>query len=174
MIDVMGGVPRDEPALVEPFDAFFLREYRSIVGLAFALAGPAAGEDIAQEALLRAYRDWDRICRYDRPGAWVRRVTINLATSAGRRRRSERLALERLAARPSGAPAPMADSTFAFWAEVRRLPRRQASVTALHYLEDRSVADIAAVLGVAEGTVKAHLHAARAALARRLDAEEDS
>ena len=62
-----------------------------------------------------------------------------------------------------------------FWAAVRTLPRRQQAVVALHYLEDRSVADVAQVLGIAEGTVKAHLHKARAALADRLaiDPEED-
>ena len=62
-----------------------------------------------------------------------------------------------------------------FWASVRELPERQQAVVVLHYLEDRSVADIAAVLDIAEGTVKAHLHKARAALASRLslDPEED-
>ena len=60
---------------------------------------------------------------------------------------------------------------------VRRLPDRQAHVVALHYLEDRLVAETAAILELAEGTVKAHLHKARLALARSLgllaEAEED-
>ena len=40
---------------------------------------------------------------------------------------------------------------------------------ALHYLEDRSVADIAAVLGCRESTVKVHLHRGRSTLARKLE-----
>jgi RNA polymerase sigma-70 factor (ECF subfamily) len=51
---------------------------------------------------------------------------------------------------------------------VRSLPRRQAQAVALHYLEDLPVAEIARVLGCAEGTVKAHLHHGREALGRRL------
>jgi RNA polymerase sigma-70 factor (ECF subfamily) len=41
-------------------------------------------------------------------------------------------------------------------------------VIALHYYEDLPIADIANVLAIAEGTVKAHLHKGRASLARRL------
>jgi DNA-directed RNA polymerase specialized sigma24 family protein len=41
-------------------------------------------------------------------------------------------------------------------------------VVALHYVDDRAVADIAVILGCAEGTVKAHLHQARQSLARTL------
>jgi RNA polymerase sigma-70 factor (ECF subfamily) len=56
---------------------------------------------------------------------------------------------------------------------VRALPPRQAQVVALHYVEDRSVADIAAVLGTAEGTIKAHLFKARAALAAALGVTDE-
>jgi RNA polymerase sigma-70 factor, ECF subfamily len=51
---------------------------------------------------------------------------------------------------------------------VRALPSRQAQAVALYYLEDRSIQQTAAVLGCAEGTVKAHLAKARRALAQRL------
>jgi RNA polymerase sigma-70 factor (ECF subfamily) len=60
-----------------------------------------------------------------------------------------------------------------FWGAVRSLPRRQAQVIALHYLDDRPVAEIAEILGTATGTVKKHLHDGRRALARRLRLEED-
>ncbi len=55
---------------------------------------------------------------------------------------------------------------------MRSLPRRQAQVVTLHYLEDLSVADVAEVLDMAPGTVKKHLHDGRRTLARRLRAEE--
>lgn len=44
---------------------------------------------------------------------------------------------------------------------LRDLPRSQRTVVALHYLLDMPVADVAARLGIAEGTVKTHLHRAR-------------
>ncbi len=64
-----------------------------------------------------------------------------------------------------------------FWEAVRDLPKRQAQCVALRYLEDRSIADIATVLGIAETTVRGYLHDGRAALAVSLDvhhAEEQS
>jgi DNA-directed RNA polymerase specialized sigma24 family protein len=82
----------EDQALEVPwdFEQFSLREYRGVVELAYALSGNRAGaEDIAQEAFLRAHRDWHRVGRYQHPGAWVRRVA-NLAASAVRRRRSPR------------------------------------------------------------------------------------
>jgi RNA polymerase sigma-70 factor (ECF subfamily) len=60
----------------------------------------------------------------------------------------------------------------AFWAEVRRLPRRQAQAVALHYIYDLGVAEIASTLGCAEGTVKVHLSRGRAALGSRLNMEQ--
>jgi RNA polymerase sigma-70 factor (ECF subfamily) len=65
-------------------------------------------------------------------------------------------------------PDALPDADEAVWAAVRALPPRQAQVVALFYVDDRSVADIARILECAEGTVKAHLHAARQALSRAL------
>ena len=61
----------------------------------------------------------------------------------------------------------------AFCEAVRQLPTRQAQCVALHYLEDRSVADVAALLDIAEATVRVHLHQGRAALAAALGEEND-
>ena len=62
----------------------------------------------------------------------------------------------------------MAEDSETFWAEVRRLPRRQAQSVALYYVYDLGVADVAKTLGVSEGSVKVHLTRGRATLARRL------
>ena len=151
------------------FEYFYLQEYPGVVALAYALSGSRAGaEDIAQEAFLRAYRDWDRVGSYEHRVAWVRRVAANLATSGLRRRVVEARALIRLAGRWEPAVDPMPAENAEFWAAVRALPSRQAQAVALYYLEDRSIQQTAAVLGCAEGTVKAHLAKARRALARRL------
>jgi RNA polymerase sigma-70 factor (ECF subfamily) len=59
-----------------------------------------------------------------------------------------------------------------FWTAVRRLPRRQAQVVALHYVDDLGVAATAEVLGVSVGAVKQYLFRARQVLARELGARE--
>lgn len=158
------------------FEDFFRTEYPRLVALLVAVTGsrPVA-EELAQEALLRAHVRWDRIVRYDRPGAWVRRVALNLASHHRRRRRSEQGAFERLGRQRPAEPYSFADGVGDdFWALVRRLPPRQAAAVALHHLEDCPVAEVAAILGCAEGTAKAHLHRGRAALAQMLDLPEDT
>jgi RNA polymerase sigma factor (sigma-70 family) len=152
------------------FEHFYLQEYPRVVELVYALSGSRAGaEDIAQEAFLRAYRDWDRVGSYEHQAAWVRRVAANLATSGLRRRLIEARALARLAGRRELALDPLPADNAEFWAAVRTLPHRQAQAVALYYLEDLSIQQIATVLDCAEGTVKAHLVKARRTLARRLE-----
>src|SRR6266545_6283676 len=95
-----------EPA---PFDEFFRSEYRRVVGLATVLCGRLAiAEELAQDAFVSAYRRWDRVGAYDDPGAWVRRVVVNLATSSLRRRAREVRALTRLAQVRSAESADLA------------------------------------------------------------------
>ncbi len=156
------------------FDEFFRSEYRRVVGLAVVLCGqPAVAEELAQDAFVSAYRHWPRVVGYDDPGAWVRRVVVNLATSALRRRSREARAVARLALRrqPEAQDPPAADDDF--WHAVRALPRRQAQCVALRYLEDRTVNEIAAVLQIAPPTVRVHLHTARSTLADQLGEELD-
>ena len=158
---------------VESFDGFYAREYSSLVAMAFALTGSRAhAEDVAQEAMLTAYLRWDDVCRLDMPVAWVRRVCANTATSLVRRRIVEARAVLRLRARPV-AIAELDETDSAFWAEVRRLPRRQAQCVALRYVYGRSVAEIAGILGCTDGTVKSQLWHARARLAERLGESVD-
>jgi RNA polymerase sigma-70 factor, ECF subfamily len=155
-----------------PFEHFYLQEYPRVVDLAYALSGSRmTAEDIAQEAFLRAYRDWDRVGSYEHQAAWVRRVAANLATSGLRRRLVEARALTRLAARPGPPLDPLPAEDADFWRAVRALPQRQAQAVALYYLEDLSIQQTATVLDCAEGTVRAHLARARSALARRLHLE---
>lgn len=169
----MTAVP-EEPTIVAQvvpgttFDDFFAAEFRSVAGLAYVLCGRwALAEELAQDAFVSALRRWDQVSTYDDPGAWVRRVVANLATSSWRRRGREARALARFGARPQ----PDARITLedpAFWSALRGLPRRQAQCLALRYFEDRSMTDIADVLGISESTVRVHLHAGRRALAARL------
>ena len=156
------------------FDVFYQREFAGLVALARALTrAPTTAEDIAQEAMIVAYRRWDEVSALDIPAAWVRRVCANMATSTIRRRAAEARALVRLGARRPEITELSAPEE-AFWSEVRRLPRRQAQVVALHYVYDLPVVEIANTLGCSASTVKAHLVRARGTLAARLAVEEDS
>lgn len=156
----------------ETFDSFYRRQYPGLVALARALGGRgAAAEDLAQEAMMVAFRRWDEVSLTDHPAAWVRRVCANLATSAFRRRQAELRALLRLGGRRQES-VELSEPSEAFWTHVRRLPRRQAQAVALHYALDLSVEDVATTLGVSTGTVKVHLSRAREQLATRMDRQE--
>lgn len=159
-----------------PFADFYAAHHRRVVALAWSLVGDRGpAEELAQDAFIEALRSWDDVGRYQRPDAWVCRVVANRAVSRFRRSRTERGALLRMGReREVVTEAPrLPDDHQRFWQEVRALPARQAQCVALHYLEDRSVADIAEVLGCSAATVKVHLHRGRLALAGRLDRTEE-
>jgi len=153
-------------------DEVYRREFPSLMALAYGLSGSrSAAEELVQDAFLAAHRQWSRIGGYDDLGAWLRRVVVNRSVSAVRRRVAESRALTRLGTRPP-LPAPLPAPDEELWRAVRALPRRQAQAVALYYGDDRSIAEIATILDCAEGTVKAHLHAARQALAKALRVED--
>jgi RNA polymerase sigma factor (sigma-70 family) len=158
----------------EPFDSFFRREFRLLVGLAYALSGShVAAEDIAQEALLAAYRRWDEVGSLDSPGGWVRRVVANQSVSSVRRRMSEAKGLIRLRLRHETLARPeMPSDSEWIWSLVRRLPRRQAQVVALYYFDGLTMSEIGNVLEISKESVNTHLRRARRTLASDLERGE--
>ena len=153
------------------FERLYRQELSALIALATTMTGNRdIGADLAHEALARAYRDWRTVGSLDRPGAWLRRVVINLAIDAHRRQAREALAFARLDPHPMTASSEAVDVKF--WAAVRALPERQHAAITLYYIEDLAVADIAEILGVAAGTVKTSLFMARRSLAVTLGAEE--
>ncbi len=158
----------------ENFESFYRRERRGMVGLAFVLSGSRlAAEDLAQDALIAAYRHWDVVGRLDQPSAWVRKVVANNSFSMLRRATAEARALTRAAISRRWDPIPEIPSmSFEVWSEVRRLPRRQAEAVALYYVAGLMMPEIAEMLGCSKETVNTHLRRARSTLASRLGVEE--
>ena len=130
--------------------------------LADRQVGPAAGLDVVQEALLRA---WRRRETFDPDRGTVRAWLVAIMLDRARRHRLHRLRPEFRVATDTvvAVEAPNADRIDVERA-VARLPRRQRQVVTLHYLADLSVAEVAAVLRISESSVKTHLGAARSAL----------
>lgn len=156
----------------DQFEAFFAANFEDVVRLAYVLSGEReVAEEVSQEALLRLFARWERI---ENPEGWVRTVAANLARSRLRRVAAEARALSRLGGQTMArtVEVDLADDVEEFWRLVRSLPRRQAQAVALHYGEDRTVADVARLMACAEGTVKALLHKARNRLAHVLDASQ--
>lgn len=164
--------PAISPALPDrAFDEFYRSELPGLVALARGLCPPGIAEDVAQEAMLVAMRRWPEVGRFDRPELWVRRTCANLAVSQFRRKLIEIRAVARLGPRHQApVPEPVDEGV---WSLVRRLPRRQAQVVALHYVLDLSVADIATTLGCSTGTIKVHLSRARETLRQALGDEAE-
>ena len=142
------------------FDRAFVEHYERLVRALTVIAGDReTAEDAVQEAFVKAHVRWNKISRYDDPIGWIRRVAINRLRDEHRRRRSKRTALRRLATRSEvGHLDPEPDE---FDRILAALPRQQRATTALFYVEGLGVSEIAATLGIAEGSVKSHLFDAR-------------
>jgi RNA polymerase sigma-70 factor, ECF subfamily len=122
-------------------------------------------QDAVQEAFYRAYLRWAKICRYEQPVYWVRRVAWNLATSRLRRQRTISTFLRR--ERETHVPGPSPDRV-ALTRALAAIPPPQRRAVVLHHLAQLTVPEIAEQEGVPEGTVKSWLSRGRAALAAQL------
>jgi RNA polymerase sigma-70 factor, ECF subfamily len=137
-----------------------------IYGLCLRMSGDSAqATELAQDVFVRAWEQLDRLQPGSDAGAWLWRLATNVVLNAMRseRRRHARVApvaepglLERA---ELGTPLPV--RRLSLDAAMARLPERAREVFVLHDVEGFAHAEVAEMLGVAEGTVRAHLHRAR-------------
>jgi RNA polymerase sigma-70 factor (ECF subfamily) len=159
---------------------FLAADYGRLVnGLALVCGSRAQSEDAVQEALARAWERTERGQHIESPRAWVAAVAANLLRDGWRRIMAERRARRRLGWRgdaPPGADEPglaAAERRTDVEKALRALPARQREVAVLRYWLDLEVAEIAAALGIPEGTAKSALHRARRSLAAALDVNDE-
>jgi RNA polymerase sigma factor (sigma-70 family) len=123
-------------------------------------------QDLVAEAFARAWASWRTVSRHPAPAAWVVRTALNASISRWRRRRREvpvaDLAL--VADRPASGEVSGSSVDPRIMAALLQLPARQRQVVALRLFLDLDTAGTAQVLGIAAGTVQAHLGRALAAL----------
>ena len=146
----------------EEFAQHYLEEVRRCVGLAYVLCGDeGTAEEVVADAFAACWPHY-RAGRVDDVHGYLRRAVVNTMNSRFRRRRLERAHLEGLratgGAAAGGSGAGSAEAATAdrseLWPALLTLPMDQRTVLALRFLEDRSEAETAAVLGVKVGTVK--------------------
>jgi RNA polymerase sigma-70 factor (sigma-E family) len=139
------------------FDEYVAARGRQLVRLGYVLAADhQQAEDLAQSALLAAFRHWRRVRKMDDPHIYVRRVLVNAYVSAVRRRSADETpVVVSEAARVTPDPAVALVEHDAIWRALRQLPRRERSVLVLRYYEDLDYASIAAVLGIGESSARA-------------------
>jgi RNA polymerase sigma factor (sigma-70 family) len=123
-------------------------------------------EDQVAEAFARAWSCWHKVSRHPAPRAWVVRTALNAGASAWRRR-SKETALTSQDIAAAGSEGTGLDTSVL--AALRRLPNRQREVIVLRVFLDLDIDTTAQQLGIAPGTVRAHLSRAMTALRGELD-----
>ena len=123
-------------------------------------------EDVAQEALFKAFRRFHQLRDRERFRAWLVRMTWRLAID---RRRGDRRRIARELVDPEAPPtrAEGADAMIAreraahLWRAIDALPEKLRVVVVLAGIEEHDVREVAKLLGLPEGTVKSRLFTAR-------------
>ena len=158
---------QDRSALAE-----FYRDYHGrVFGYLYRLTGnPAQAEDLLQEVMLVVWQKAGTFRSDGRAASWVFGIAHNLAMSAFRRERGGQALAWDDVAEVAGDEPPLEDeairqaTTDALRTGLERLTPEHRAVLELAFYQDFSGKEIAAIMGVAEGTVKSRLSYARRAL----------
>jgi RNA polymerase sigma-70 factor (sigma-E family) len=157
----------------EEFTLVYRRLFDRSMRLAYRMTRDAGGaEDVAAEALARAYSRWNVVRRMDQPDAWVMRVTVNLVIDAARRRKLLSVAMPSLAAPPEESAAFEEQIAIrrALVAALATLPKRQREAIALRYLAELDEEDISKSLNISPSSVRTHVQRGLASLREHLGA----
>lgn len=147
---------------------------KRVVSIAWGIVRNADdAEDLAQEAFVKAFRTMGRFKTGEPFGPWIYRIVTNLGLDMLKHRqrfRHEELSDMEAAPRRDRADLPALTSELArrIDAAIESLPEMQRVVARLHLVEQFSHAEISAMTGVSEGTVRSHLSLARSKLKKEL------
>ena len=147
----------------------------------FTLNDEILAQDATQDAYIRIYRGLGKFKGTAKLSTWMYRIVKNVCYDYLRKQRpaglDEEFDAEALADTTGTDPGTAYQSGWRH-AQLRRavgqLPRQQRLAVTLHYFEDLSYEEVAAVMDMPLGTVKSYLHRAKAALAQALGQEERS
>ncbi|MEX0429001.1 SigE family RNA polymerase sigma factor [Nocardioides sp. DS6] len=160
---------------VPTFEAWTAARVPALLRFAVLVTGSRAeAEDAVQAALERAYVRWDRVARTEDPDAYVRRMIANAHVSLWRRGRRREVPVAEVRgseADPTGAasdPMEASDRADVVRRSLAGLSRAQRAAVVLRFYEERDDAEIAALLGCAEATVRSHVHRALVAMRKEL------
>jgi len=159
----------------EAFVELITERERSMVRTAMAILGdPADASDALQDALTSIWLNLPSLRDAERFGVWSDRILVNACRLTLRRRargRVRQISLDAVdPSRLPGASAPddgVADR-MAFGSAFDRLDADERAILTFHHLDDRPLAEIAAILGIPVGTAKSRLHTARRSLERAM------
>lgn len=162
-------VERARSGDVDAFEALADRSLPEVYRLATAIVGPDDARDVAQEALVAAWRELPRLRDVTRFRPWLRSIVMNRArnTLRSRRRRPTVGLVEGYGADVMHEPLAQAQQRLEIQAAFGGLASPQREVIALHYVLDLPLREVARILDIPEGTAKSRLHAALRALRER-------
>lgn len=153
----------------EGYVELFRAEYPGVVReLSLVLGDRALAEDVAAEAFVDLWGRWEQVSGFDRPGAWVRRVSLRKASRA-RWRRRRRQVVEGLGV-PEQTPV---ESNLDLVRALAELTETQRVAVVMHHLGGWPTAEIASMLGCADVTVRSHLSLGRQRLAELLGESDE-
>lgn len=154
------------------FEDFFEAVYPRLLQGAFLLVGDfAEAEDLAQEAMVRAYERWYRVRSMESPAGYVFRTALNLRRKALRRlaaRRRGRLGSEV----PPPDPAAVAEARDLVERVLASLPQSQREALVLVDLIGMDAREAGSVLGIQPESVRVRVHRARKAVQANLEVVE--
>ena len=140
------------------FRELYAREYTPVYrAIRAVVLDSAAAEDLTQETFVRAYRARLRYTPTAPPGAWLRRIGVNLAISYLRRQKLARFLPARLYVAPDRREYDQAEAKDVVTKALKALSPKLRAAVVLHYYEGLTREEIAAVLGVPAGTVASRI-----------------
>lgn len=159
---------------IDAFEAIVTRWQRPLIALAYRFCrDQGRAEELAQDALLHAFRRLDQWREEAAFSTWLFAVALNVIRSHLRRHRPAEVPFEEAVHGASTPPARGGSRDERVRRLVLTLPRKYREALVLFYFVEHDIAAAARILGVAEGTFKARLHRGRQMLKDRLSATMD-